>query len=48
MTNENLSVKQRHYSISPAGQKLIYVELNRMLDIGVIEFSNSSRKNHIR
>ncbi|XP_036346079.1 uncharacterized protein LOC118755347, partial [Rhagoletis pomonella] len=42
VTNENLPVKQRHYRISPAIQKLIYAELDRMLEMGVIEESNSS------
>ncbi|XP_017477601.1 PREDICTED: uncharacterized protein LOC108367489, partial [Rhagoletis zephyria] len=41
VTNENLPVKQRHYPIFPAIQKLVYNELDRMLEIGVIEESNS-------
>lgn len=40
--DENVPVKQRHYPISPAIQKLIYAELDRMLAMGVIEESNSS------
>uniref|UniRef100_W8AS19 RNA-directed DNA polymerase n=1 Tax=Ceratitis capitata TaxID=7213 RepID=W8AS19_CERCA len=40
--DENIPVKQRHYPISPAIQKLVYQELDRMLDMGVIEESNSS------
>lgn len=42
VTDENLPVKQRFYPISPAIQKLIYAELDRMLEMGVIEESNSS------
>ncbi|XP_037929927.1 uncharacterized protein LOC119664528 [Teleopsis dalmanni] len=42
VTNEQLPVKQRHYPISPAIQKLMYDELDRMLSLGVIKESNSS------
>jgi len=35
-------IKQRHYPISPAKQKLVYAELDRMLGLSVIEESNSS------
>ncbi|XP_037929486.1 uncharacterized protein LOC119663972 [Teleopsis dalmanni] len=42
VTNEQLPMKQRHYPISPAIQKLMYDELDRMLSLGVIEESNSS------
>ncbi|XP_055840052.1 uncharacterized protein LOC129907729 [Episyrphus balteatus] len=35
-------IKQRHYPISPAVQKLLYEELERMLKLGVIEQSNSA------
>lgn len=34
-------IKQRHYPISPAIQSLMYVELDRMLQMGVIERSQS-------
>jgi len=39
VTNEGLPIKQRHYPISPAKQKLVYAELDRMLGLGVIEES---------
>jgi len=42
VTNEDLPNKQRHYPISPAKQKLVYAELDRMLVLGEIEESNSS------
>jgi len=42
VTNEDLPIKHRHYPISPAKQKLEYVELGRMLGLRVIEESNSS------
>ncbi|KAH8349459.1 hypothetical protein KR084_005239, partial [Drosophila pseudotakahashii] len=42
VTNEDLPIKQRHYPISPAKQKLVYAELDRMIGLGVIEESNSS------
>jgi len=42
VTNEDLPIKQRHYPISPAKQKLVYAEQDRMLGLGVIEESNSS------
>jgi len=32
----NLPIKQRHYKISPAKQKLVYAELDCMLGLGVI------------
>lgn len=34
-------VKQRHYPYSPAVQKLVFAEIERMLAMGVIEKSNS-------
>lgn len=37
-----LPIKQRHYPISPAVQKLVFEELDRMLQLGVIEKSTSS------
>lgn len=37
-------VKRRHYPISPAKQKVIYEELNRMISLGVIEESNIRRE----
>jgi len=42
VTNKDLPIKQRHYPISPAKQKLAYAELDRMLGLRVIEESNSS------
>jgi len=42
VTNEDLPIKQRHYPISPAKQKLVYAELDRMLGLGMIEESNIS------
>lgn len=42
VVNENLPIKQRHYPISPAIQKLVYQELDRMISMGLIEDSNSS------
>lgn len=35
-------VKQRHHSVSPAVQKDLYTEIDRMLSLGVIEESESS------
>lgn len=35
-------IKQRHFPVSPAVEKLIYAELDRMLELGVIEESNSA------
>lgn len=40
-TGEALPVKQRHYPISPAVQSLMFAELDRMLELGVIELSQS-------
>lgn len=40
-TGDALPIKQRHYPISPAVQSLMYAELDRMLDCGVIELSQS-------
>lgn len=40
-TNDATPVKQRHYPVSPAVQKEMYSELDRMLSLGVIEESNS-------
>jgi len=42
VTNEDLPIKQRHYPVSPAKQKLVYAELDRMLGLGVIKESNIS------
>lgn len=41
-TGDAQPVKQRHYPISPAMQKLVDEEVNRMLKLGVIEESESS------
>lgn len=35
-------IKQRHFPVSPAVEKLMYEELARMLALGVIEESNSA------
>lgn len=40
-TNDSKPVKQRHYPVSPAVEKEMYSELDRMLALGVIEESNS-------
>lgn len=40
-TGDALPIKQRHYPISPAVQSLMYAELDRMLELGVIELSQS-------
>lgn len=40
-TNDAQPVKQRHYPISPAVQKEMYTEIDRMLALGVIEESSS-------
>lgn len=42
VVDEHLPIKQRHYPISPAIQKLMYEELNRMISLGVVEESNSA------
>lgn len=40
-TGDARPIKQRHYPISPAVQKVMYDELDRMLTLGVIEPSQS-------
>lgn len=40
-TNNATPIKQRHYPVSPAVQKEMYDELDRMWSLGVIEESNS-------
>lgn len=40
-TRDAVPVKSKHYPVSPAVQKLMYAELDRMLNLGVIEESNS-------
>lgn len=40
-TGDALPVKQRHYPISPAVQKIVFEELDRMISLGVIEPSQS-------
>uniref|UniRef100_A0A1I8PPQ6 Chitin synthase n=1 Tax=Stomoxys calcitrans TaxID=35570 RepID=A0A1I8PPQ6_STOCA len=42
VTDEDIPVKQRHYPVSPVIQKLLFDELDRMIELGVIEPSNSS------
>ncbi|KAH8385738.1 hypothetical protein KR200_005277, partial [Drosophila serrata] len=37
-------VKQRHFPVSPAVEKLLYEEVNRMIQLGVIEESDSPCK----
>ncbi|KAH8318249.1 hypothetical protein KR059_000700, partial [Drosophila kikkawai] len=39
---ENKPVKQRYYPVSPAVEKLMYTEIDRMLSLGVIEPSQSA------
>ena len=41
-TGDAEPIKQRHYPISPAVQKLMYEELDRMLELGLIEKSSSA------
>ncbi|XP_033237657.1 uncharacterized protein [Drosophila pseudoobscura] len=36
------AVKQRHFPVSPAVEKLLYAEIDRMLSLGVIEESDSA------
>ena len=38
---ESRPIKQRHYAVSPAVEKLMYDELDRMIALGVIEESDS-------
>ncbi|CAD7089964.1 unnamed protein product [Hermetia illucens] len=38
----NKPIKQRHFSVSPAIEKLLYEEIDRMLALGVIEESQSA------
>lgn len=40
-TNNATPIKQRYYPVSPAIQKEMYAEIDRMLSLGVIEESNS-------
>ncbi|XP_061396726.1 uncharacterized protein LOC133332344 [Musca vetustissima] len=40
-TRDATPVKDRHYPVSPAVQKLMYAELDRMIELGVIEESES-------
>lgn len=41
-------IKQRHYPVSPAIEKLMFKEVDRMLSLGVIEPSNSPWSSPIR
>lgn len=41
-TGDSEPVKQRHYPYSPNVQKLVFEEVNRMLQLGVIERCNSA------
>lgn len=41
-------VKQRYYPVSPAVEKLMYEEIDRMLSLGVIEPSNSAWSSPMR
>lgn len=41
-TGDSSPIKQRYYSVSPARQKLINEELDRMLELGVVEPSQSA------
>lgn len=38
-TSNAKPIKQRHFSVSPAVGKLLYAEINRMIDVGVVEES---------
>jgi len=40
-TREAKPVKQRHFPVSPAIEKLLYAEIERMLKLGVFEESDS-------
>ena len=40
-TGDAEPIKQRHYPVSPAVQKQLYEELDRLLEMGIIEVSNS-------
>lgn len=40
-TGDAQPVKQRHYPISPAVQKVVFTEIDRMISLGVIELSQS-------
>ena len=41
-------VKQRYYPVSPAVEKLLFVEIDRMLELGVIEPSSSAWSSPMR
>lgn len=40
-TSDNKPVKQRYFAVSPAVEELLYREIDRMLELGVIEESQS-------
>lgn len=40
-TGENKPIKQRHFAISPAVERLLFEEIDRMISLGVIEESQS-------
>lgn len=46
--NESSPIKQRHYPVSPAIEKLMFKVVDRMLDLGVIEPSSSAWSSPIR
>ncbi|KAH8324061.1 hypothetical protein KR059_006460, partial [Drosophila kikkawai] len=45
---ENKPMKQRYYPVSPAVEKLMYTEIDRMLSLGVIEPSQSAWSSPMR
>lgn len=46
-TGDAVPVKERHYPVSPAFQKLMYEELDRMLSLLVIEPNESPWNNRV-
>lgn len=46
-TGSAVPIKEKHYPISPAVQKLMYGELDRMISLGVIEPSESPWNNRV-
>lgn len=46
-TRDAVPIKEKHYPVSPAVQKLMYAELDRMISLGVIEPSDSPWNNRV-
>lgn len=40
-------MQDRHYLISPAVQELVYAKIDKMLELGIIEESESSWSNRV-